>query len=192
MQIEKEAFMVPHQRWWREAGEDTKLLHYSGLFGRQFVMILDADGIKKVLTSSSRDKFPSYPKGFKYLGRVLGEGLVTLEGANWHKHRRIIQPAFSINFVKTALDTTVPNLVSELISCWSANSDSDIDISSHMAALTLDIIGKVAFSHEFDSMASIRKWSRNPDRVVELKNPIIDGLNACLAPSVTRMILCEL
>ena len=184
--------MVPHQRWWREAGEDTKLLHYSALFGRQFVMVLDADGIKKVLTSSCRVKCPEYPKGFKYLGRVLGKGLVTLDGSNWHRHRRIIQPAFSINFIKTALDTIVPDLISELISCWSINPDNEIDISRHMAAITLDIIGKVAFSHEFYSMTSIRKWSQNPDRAVELKNPIIDGLHASLAPSVTRMILCEL
>lgn len=182
--------MEPQKRWWKEAGEDTKLLHYSALFGKQFVMILDADGIKKVLTSPSHED-PLYPKGFPYLARVLGDGLVTLEGQSWHRHRRIIQPAFSVNFVKTALDACVPDLVSKLINFWKANPNSDIDLSSHMGAITLDIIGKIAFSHEFEAMKCVEQWSQNPNCAVEPKNPLIEGLHAALTPSITRFILCE-
>lgn len=192
MQTMRQDFMEPHQRWWKEAGEDTKLLHYSTLFGKQFVMVLDADGIKKVLTAPSREADPPYPKGFKYLDRIAGEGLISLEGQDWHRHRRIIQPAFSISFVKTALNETAPALVNSLIECWKSNPNSDIDILSHMSAITLDIIGKFAFSYEFNSMKSIQQWSRNPTRAVKLENPLIKGLQACLTPSITRMILRKL
>ena len=191
-EAEREDFMQPQQRWWKEAGEDAQLIHYSSLFGKQFVVVLDADGIKKILTAPSHIEDPPYPKGFVYLGRVLGQGLVTLEGSSWHRHRRIIQPAFSIAFLKTALNETVPDLVTKMTEYWKSNPDSDIDISNQMGAITLDIIGKIAFSHEFDAMKSIEQWSKNPDCAVELNNPLIEGLHACLTPSITRMILCEL
>ena len=189
LEIENEDFMVPHQRWLKESG-DIPLLHYSGLLGRQFVMVLDPDGVKQVLTSPSHED-PMFPKGFVYLRRVLGEGLVTLDGKSWNRHRRIIQPAFGVNFVKNTLDATVPDLVAELIMYWKSNPHTDIDISSHMSALTLDIIGKVAFSHEFDGLKSVQKWSTDPDSSMELSNPIIDGLQASLTPSVARMVLCK-
>ena len=192
LQIEREDFMEPHKRWWKEAGVDTQLLHWSGLFGKQFVMVLDADGIKKILTAPSHEADPAYPKGFKYLARVIGKGLVTLEGQDWHRHRRIIQPAFSINFIKAQLNETVPDLVDSLIKCWKSNPSSDIDISSHMGAITLDIIGKVAFSHEFNAMKSIEQWSQDPTCTVKIRNPLIQGLQACLTPSIMRMILCKL
>lgn len=189
-EIENEDFMVPAQRWWKEAGDQIQLMHYSGLFGRQFVMVLDPDGVKQLLTSPSHED-PMFPKGFVYLRRVLGEGLVTLDGKSWNRHRRIIQPAFGVNFVKNTLDAAVPDLVAELITYWKSNPDTDIDVSSHMSALTLDIIGKVAFSHEFDGLKSVQKWSTDPNSSVELSNPIIDGLHASLTPSATRMLLCK-
>ena len=54
-EISREAFFVPHTRWWRESrdGPQTKLLHYTGILGRHVVCVLDADGVKHILTSKA-------------------------------------------------------------------------------------------------------------------------------------------
>ena len=188
--VEIEDFMAPQQKWWNEAGADTQLLHYSCLLGKHFVMVLDADGVKKVLTSPSHNDNPLYPKGFAYLRRILGHGLVTLEGPSWHRHRRIIQPAFGN--INKALDDCVPDLVGSLIKCWKANPNIEIDVDSHMCAITLDLVGKLAFSHEFHAMQSIEQWARNPTCNIEITDPLIKGVHASFTPSMTRLILCKL
>lgn len=135
--------MQPQQRWWDDAGPETQLLHYTGILGRHFVMVLDADGVKQILTSSSTAERPRFPKGFIYLQHVIGSGLVTLDGADWHRHRRIIQPSFNTQLIKDVLQSCVPELVDRMMSCWKERPGGDIDIARHFSSLTLDIIGKV-------------------------------------------------
>ena len=54
-EVSEEPFFAPHLRWWRESrdGPQTKLLHYTGMMGRHMVCVLDADGVKQVLTSKA-------------------------------------------------------------------------------------------------------------------------------------------
>jgi cytochrome P450 len=193
--VEKEPFMAPHQRWLKElhdAGVETPLLHYTGLFGRHFIMVLDADEVKRVVTAPAQTDPPLFPKGLAYLQNVLGNGLVTLEGSQWHRHRRIIQPAFSNHFLQKSLDTIIPDLVERMSCSWRANPNVDIDISGHMSALTLDIIGKVAFSHEFLALESVEKWSKGGSCDIELNDPLIKSFYSSLTPSIIRMILVNM
>ncbi|KAL9191099.1 hypothetical protein ACHAXT_000805 [Thalassiosira profunda] len=190
--LEREPFMQPHKRWWKEAGPDTQLLHYSGLFGKHFICVLDADGVKKILTSKTGVARPHYPKGLFYLRKVIGDGLVTLEGLTWHRHRRMIQPSFNNRVLKEALDACVPDLMDRIVSAWKERAGSDIDVASHFSAITLDIIGSVGFSHEFKSIELIEQWATDENCEVELKDPLITGLYSSLMPSFVRMVLVNL
>ncbi|KAL7538392.1 hypothetical protein ACHAWF_006074 [Thalassiosira exigua] len=190
--IEKEPFMQPQQRWWEEAGHDTQLLHYTGILGRHFVCVLDADGVKKILTSKAEVERPFFVKGMYYVKRVIGDGLVTLDGPKWHLHRRIIQPSFHNQILRESLDSCVPELAARMIRAWKEREGSDIDIASHFSALTLDIIGKVAFSHEFKSMEVVEQWARDESCEVELKDPLINALYSSMTPSLVKMLLINL
>lgn len=184
--------MQPQQRWLKEAGPDTKLLHYSGIFGRHFVCVLDADGVKKVLTAKAEVDRPRYAKGLHYLKKVIGDGLVTIDGAKWHRHRRIIQPSFNNQFLKEALESCVPDFMDRVAGAWKERAGSDIDLTSHFSALTLDIIGRVAFSHDFESVDTMEKWAKDPNCQVELNDPLINSLYSSLMPSLARMLLVNL
>ncbi|KAL7536433.1 hypothetical protein ACHAXR_009916 [Thalassiosira sp. AJA248-18] len=190
--IESEPFMKPHQRWWKEAGPEAQLLHYTGILGKHFICVLDADGVKKVLTSKAGVERPPFAKGLYYLKKVLGDGLVTIDGIKWHRHRRIIQPSFNNQFLKEALDSSIPCLMDRMIGAWKERAGADIDIASHFSAATLDIIGKVAFSHEFHSMETVEQWAKDEKCQVELKDPLINGLYSSLMPSAARMLLVNL
>jgi len=184
--------MQPQERWWKEAGPETKMLHYTGIFGKHFICVLDVDGVKQILTSNAGVPRPRFVKGLYYLKKVIGDGLVTIDGHKWHRHRRIIQPSFTNQALKEALNTCIPDLMDRMIDAWKEREGSDIDIASHFSALALDIIGKVAFSHDFRSMETVEQWAKDENCEVELKDPLINGLYSCLMPSLVRMLLINL
>lgn len=185
--------MEPHKRWIKDAGPGTKMLHYTGIFGKHFICVLDADGVKKILTSKAGAPRPQFVKGLYYLKKVIGDGLITLDGEHWQRHRSIVQPSFNTQVLKEALDSCVPNLVDRVISAWKQRVGSDIELPSHFSALTLDIIGKVGFSHDFKSVDSMEQWARDVScDEVELKDPLIRGLYASLMPSLKKMVLVNL
>jgi len=184
---------------------ETPLLHYTSLFGKQFICTLDADAVKQILTSKASTPTPTYIKGLHYLRKVVGAGLVTIDGTTWHRHRRIIQPSFNNQFLKDALSGCIPDLMDRFCHAWEVRSckkgtcgddgsdgdvNSDIDIATHFSALALDIIGKVAFSHEFQAIEEVERWGNSENSQVQLNDPL--GLYSSLMPSAIRMLLVNL
>lgn len=173
LDISRAPFLAPHKRWWadaisRSSVKDVDMLQYTDLFGRPSVLLLNADIVKLVLTASSSQTPVRFPKKIPLLRNILGDGLVTLEGAAWSRHRRIIQPSFNTGFLKESLNASIPNKVETLISFWSktAMDGHDIDVAEHLSALTLDIIGDVAFSHDFHALDVLqKKWTLKQNSV---------------------------
>ena len=74
---------------------------------------------------------------------LLGEGLLTSEGAFHLRQRRMIQPAFHRNRI-AEYATSMVEFAERMSSRW---SDSDVrDIDKEMMHLTLQIVGKTLFS----------------------------------------------
>jgi cytochrome P450 len=200
--ILREPFLQPHKRWWKEAlvkakNENTSvpMMAYSTLFGRSSVIILDPDIVKTILTEpSSRDPV-RFPKKYVLLRNLLGDGLVTLEGADWSRHRRIIQPSFNTGFLKEALSVSVPNRTEAFLSSWrKAKPGREIDLASHMSALTLDIIGDVAFSHDFQALQVLDKWAQDDsnDELDSVPDPLVEALTNSMKVTPTAVILTML
>jgi cytochrome P450 len=197
--ILREPFLNPHKRWWKEAlakakneGSSVPMMAYSTLFGRSSVIILDPDIVKTILTEpSSRDPV-RFSKKYLLLRNLLGDGLVTLEGADWSRHRRIIQPSFNTGFLKEALSISVPKRTEAFLSSWrKAKPGREIDLASHMSALTLDIIGDVAFSHDFQALQVLDKWARDDsnDELDSVSDPLVEALTNSFKVTPTAVIL---
>lgn len=150
-------------------------------------MTLDADCVKHILTSKY-DKDPLYMKNYTVIKRCLGDGLVTADGTSWHRRRRIIQAAFHNKFLEKSLSCVVPGLVDRLIQSWKA-AGKDIDLAKHFSAITLDVLGQVAFSHDFQAISAVEKWSSDNNPSVKLHDPLLDALNKELLPNTFRMLL---
>ena len=180
--ILKEPFLQPHKAWWKQAllnSKEVPFLAYSTLFGRYALTVLDCSIVQHILTQpASRDPV-RYPKKYLLLRETIGDGLVTLEGSVWSRHRRIIQPSFHAGFVNESLEAAVPALTAQLIGAWSkATASREIDVASHLSALTLDVIGVTAFSHEFRALHSLDEWVTNSEQldVPALKDAVITSL----------------
>ena len=161
-EILREPLFNPARRWWNDAGEDAPLLHYTVVFWKQCLVILDKELIKTILTSSYGKESPRFTRRVQILKDTVGNGLVTVQSQEWVRHRRILQPAFNTRFLKDTMAVAVPPRVKRFIQAWKPGVDQgwEMDINSHMSILTLDIVGDVAFSHDFKALDRLDEWSK--------------------------------
>ena len=98
------------------------------------------DLVRDVLVASHAD----FRKGptMDAARRMLGENLLTSEGANHRRQRRLIQPIFHHERI-AGYATTMVGLGDRAAARWRAGEV--IDIHSEMARLTLAIVGKTLF-----------------------------------------------
>jgi cytochrome P450 len=86
---------------------------------------------------------PDKPTG---LGLVLGNGLLTSEGALWKKNRRLIQPVFQ----RPRMGAMAKEMLSageDLLKRWDAlDLRRPVDIAVEMIKVTLDVITRTMFS----------------------------------------------
>jgi cytochrome P450 len=114
-----------------------------------FYVITDADLAHQVLVDDA-DAFKK-SAGLQYLAPLLGEGLLTSEGATHKKHRKLLAPAFAPKRLAAYGDTMVEETVKQLAT-WRAGTE--IDLSSEMMELTLAIAGKTMFAADVRSDAA--------------------------------------
>ena len=82
---------------------------------------------------------------FARLARVLGQGLLTTEGATWKRHRRMIQPVFH----KMRLKGYSSMMVEEAERTAMRWRDGEpVDLGTAMTELTLRVVPRSLFSHE--------------------------------------------
>ena len=163
--------MEPHRRWWKKAGKDTKFLHYTLPFGAHCVLVLDADIIKDILFSNYGEN-PRFKKRLNGLIPLVGNSLLTLEGTDWQRHRRIVHPSFQPGLIRESLENCIPKILSKFIGYWEKADGREIDVDMHMSNLTLEIIGEVAFSHDFHALDWVEQWVRQGDGEGDNKNAI--------------------
>lgn len=186
LQFNREPLLAPQIKWWKKAGKDVDFLHSSTLMGGHLFYALNADFIKRILTARAH-RDPLFVK-FGLLRGIIGNGLIMLEGEDWHRHRRIIHPCFQLSFIKEQLDAAVAPKVLKLISYWKqAGESQEINIAAHLSQITLDIIGEVGFSHKFNSMDAIAAWAAAKNK----NNPKGDNDNKHRACKDEMMALTE-
>jgi len=102
------------------------------------------DHIAQVLLQSQA----KFGKGHSALGRiseVLGNGLLTSEGEEWKRQRRLVQPAFTKRKLQDYA-TVMATLAAETTTRWKTGDTRDI--SREMVELTLHIVTRTLFDHD--------------------------------------------
>jgi cytochrome P450 len=89
----------------------------------------------------------------RVLSAGLNDGLLSVEGEQWRKQRRVLAPMFAR---RTVMDFTAAMMgaAETMIERWSALGDHPtIDIAAEMAKVTLDVVERTIFSDAFGSDA---------------------------------------
>jgi cytochrome P450 len=89
----------------------------------------------------------------RVLSAGLNDGLLSVEGEQWRKQRRVLAPMFAR---RTVMDFTAAMMgaAETMMQRWSAlDDDATIDIAAEMAKVTLDVVERTIFSDAFGSDA---------------------------------------
>jgi len=113
------------------------------------VTITEPELVREVLSN----KFGHYEKlKFGRLQRMLHNGLGSLEGEKWAKHRRIINPAFHLEKLKGMLPAFAA-CCTELVQRWEGlvadGQPCEVDVWPEMQNLTGDVISRAAFGSSY-------------------------------------------
>eukprot|EP00250_Pteridium_aquilinum_P005042 c15200_g1_i1 orf=51-746(+) len=137
--------IMPHLfQWSQRYGE---LFAYR--FGTQARFILtEPDQAKEILSN----KFGHYkkPTGRPDTQDLGGNGLVFLEGEKWARHRRIMNPAFYLEKLKS-MAPRMALCTDRMINSWEVRVERGqaVDVSQEFRDLTADIIAHTAFGSSF-------------------------------------------
>ncbi|KAL6902211.1 hypothetical protein ACP4OV_005087 [Aristida adscensionis] len=113
------------------------------------VTIADPGVARDVLSN----KFGHFEKpNFPALTRLLADGVAGLEGDKWVKHRRILNPAFHLEKLKSMLPA-FSACCEELVSKWVGSLGTDgwceLDVWPELQNLTGDVISRTAFGSSY-------------------------------------------
>jgi len=113
----------------------------------QSFMSIDPDFTQHILQKNNKNYHKSKLQS-KAVGKYVGQGLLTANGAYWLKQRRLIQPGFKKEKIVKLMGLmyeVVEEYVEELKSRLS-DGPKEIEITGEMSVLTLRIISKALFS----------------------------------------------
>jgi cytochrome P450 len=112
------------------------------------VFVNHPDSIKHVLQENNRNYDKDAPSN-RMLKTVLGEGLLTNDGASWLHQRRLIQPAFHRQRI-AGFGAQMVAATTAMLNRWDARPDTaaPLDVSAEMMGLTLRVVGQALFGAE--------------------------------------------
>ncbi|KAG1451985.1 hypothetical protein G6F46_005705 [Rhizopus delemar] len=144
---------APHKRWAEKYGG---MVLYHGEWNQPRVIVTDHKLLKQVLTTQEYD-FIKTPATAKFLKRFLGNGLLVAEGEVHRFQRKILNPAFSVQSIRSMVPLMAkPGL--RLRDLWletiksSGKEFTEIEVSSGLSLATLDVIGLAGFGQDLKSL----------------------------------------
>ena len=100
------------------------------------------DGVRRVLVENHRN-YGKRTRGYQVLEIVLGQGLVTSQGATWKHRRRIAQPAFHHRKIKVFL-STMDDAIASMLARWRTRypEGAVVPVDEEMNRLTLEVVSR--------------------------------------------------
>ncbi|KAN0097938.1 Cytochrome P450 [Tylopilus felleus] len=144
-----------HEQWVKQYGNT---LRYKGFFNSNRLFTMDTRAINHVLTHSNDYQKPAQVR--YNLSKILGEGLLFVEGAQHRQQRHIMNPAFGPAQIRELTDIFLEKAV-RLCDVLSSEIAKDpagttigarLDIMPWLSRMTLDVIGLAGFNYNFDAL----------------------------------------
>ncbi|KAF0906916.1 hypothetical protein E2562_013300 [Oryza meyeriana var. granulata] len=141
--------VLPHFRKWIPLYGKTFLYWFGA---RPNLCLADVNMVRDVLS----DRVGMYPKNLTnpHFARLLGKGLVLIDGDEWKRHRKVVHPAFNVDKLKM-MTGTMSYCARSMMSDWeselgmSEGGAVDIELSRHFEELTADVISHTAFGSSY-------------------------------------------
>ncbi|RPD57242.1 cytochrome P450 [Lentinus tigrinus ALCF2SS1-7] len=138
-------------QWMREYGSTWRIRTF---FGAEQIMTADPKALQHILQKSSYN----YPKRVDVNTLTLlqlGPGILWAEGSMHQRHRKVMNPAFSAQQLRTFVPL-FQRTAAKVIEHWKTQiaekSDGVVLVNKWLARGALDIIGQAAFDYDFGAL----------------------------------------
>ncbi|VVB03562.1 unnamed protein product [Arabis nemorensis] len=140
--------VLPHFHQWMSQYGET-FTYWQGTEPR--ICISDPEAAKQIL--SNKFGFFAKTKTRPEVLKLTGNGLVFLDGLNWVRHRRILNPAFSMDKIKLMTKLMV-DCTLRMLDEWrkqetSGKTEQVLIMNTEFKRLSADIIATVAFGSSY-------------------------------------------
>ncbi|CAL9091367.1 unnamed protein product [Musa acuminata var. zebrina] len=131
--------------------------HWKKIYGSTFLLwfgptprltVADPDLIRDVFLSRS-DAFERY-EAHPLVRRLEGEGLVSLRGEKWARHRKVLTPTFHMENLKLLIPFVGKTVLGMVEKLPSSGEEVEIDVSEWFQTLTEDAITRTTFGRSYD------------------------------------------
>jgi cytochrome P450 len=170
---------------WPRVTYEELTVRYTSLFF-DTVYLSDPAGIEQVLLRNA-ENYGKAPIQQRILKPGLGNGLLTAEGQDWERQRRIARPAFDAS----ALHGLIPGMVRavETRATSMVGTNAPRDVHADMMALTLDILFDTLFSRiEVDRAATLELVTEFIETTTQIDLIDIYGLPDWIPRAKTRRL----
>ncbi|KAI1792304.1 cytochrome P450 [Ganoderma leucocontextum] len=138
-------------QWMREYGSTWRT---RGVFGTDVLMTVDPKAIQHVFHKSGYNYTKKTSQNFMgYL--MAGPGIAAVLGEDHHRHRKIMDPAFSAPQLRSFLPL-FQRIAGKLSEKWKAElvatGELDLMMNRWLSRATLDVIGEAAFDYDYHTL----------------------------------------
>jgi cytochrome P450 len=120
----------------------------------RFAMVHDPEGLRHVLA----ENVVNYRKSEmdrQFFTAMLGDGLLSSEGVQWRRHRKIMSPAFDPRMV-AGYAPQMLQAARVFADRWNRmGSGTEVDIAAEMHTLTMDVLCRTLFSSDAEELAEL-------------------------------------
>lgn len=124
-----------------------------------------------------QENHKNYLKGDAYevLALLLGNGLINSEGDFWKRQRRLAQPAFHRDSLKT-ISSIVTGSTCKMLERWKQFEGQTINFTRELAALTIEIVARALFTADVTASDIATVWQSvnhlNDMAIRMIRNPL--------------------
>lgn len=134
---------------WKKHGD---CIRFDATPGLGWYLFVHPTAVEYILQTNQQN-FQKPLRFLKPFGYVGGRGLLTNEGEDWRKQRRLLQPSFHRERL-TALGAAMQSSICEQVELWEKMPENkQVDLFSEMSRLTFRVIGKTLFSDDLTDNA---------------------------------------
>jgi cytochrome P450 len=138
-----------------EFGDVVRFAGGTGKFRIEAYGLFGPDGARHILAGAS-DNYGKTGDAFQEIRDLLGNGLLTSDGDEWKRQKRMVQPLFTHRRVAGY----VPMMVEEadrIVASWAeaATRGETVDLHGDMTRATLRVVGRALFGTDVDHAVSV-------------------------------------
>ncbi|OAY62816.1 Cytochrome P450 734A6 [Ananas comosus] len=182
--------ILPHYPKWISQYGGTFLFWFGP---RPTLAITNPDMVKQVLSN----KFGFYAKNDPHpnIQALLGKGLVLTNGQDWARHRRVVNPAFTMDKLKM-MTTKMAQIARSMMEEWETqmiqneNKEAEVDLSLQFQELTADVISHTAFGSSYKEGKEV--FLAQKDLQILAMNNILNNLQKWELERKVRTMLMQI